>query len=117
MVQCHVDTLESDMRRQERGFCDRFRCSDEGQHRAVMVFIALLVQQHDAGDRSHRGSQCLDGLHVPAFAEIRDTLYDPIHQDPRLWLHWEFIAFIARSRCPALPSHSSFQYTNVPYRD
>ena len=45
----------------------------------MVVRILRLIQQHHAGHRPNQGSERLNHLRIPAFAEIRHTFDDLTH--------------------------------------
>src|SRR2546427_685449 len=61
------------------GFADGFGRSDEGQDAAVVIGVALAVQHDDAGDSLNGVDQRVNGLGLPAFAEVGDALDKTIH--------------------------------------
>ncbi len=74
-----VDPVEGLFSRPKGGFADGFWRSDEGQDAAVVIGVALAVQHDDAGDSLNGVDQRVNGLGLPAFAEVGDALDKTIH--------------------------------------
>src|SRR2546427_13279044 len=74
-----VDSVEGLFSRPKCGFADGFGRSDEGQDAAVVIGVALAVQHDDAGDSLNGVDQRVNGLGLPAFAEVGDALDKTIH--------------------------------------
>jgi hypothetical protein len=81
-VRGEIDPAESLFGRAEGGFDDGVGRTDKGQDRAVMVGVALAVQDDDARDRLNGVDQRVNGLGLPALAEVRDALDQSIHDRP-----------------------------------
>ena len=56
---------------------------DQGEHRAVVIFIALDIQQLHVGVRAQCVSNRFEHFGAPPLAKVGDTLDEPLHETSR----------------------------------
>jgi hypothetical protein len=78
-VVVEIDQLRSDLDRVESGLLHDCRFTDEGEHRAVVIDIGMLIEKSDARDRGNRRSDLDDDLRPPCFAEVGNAFDNPRH--------------------------------------
>ncbi len=74
-----VDQLESFANAAKRRFGDRFRFARERNDAAVVIRVALAVEDVDAFDGLHRGDERVNLRGVAAFGKIRHAFNQTFH--------------------------------------
>src|ERR1700704_3179692 len=79
LVRAHVDLEVSRGNEAVRGGGHCVRVAGEGEHRAVVIDVAGLIEEPDAGDVADGFRESVDRVATPAFADVRHTLDQPRH--------------------------------------
>src|ERR1700704_355416 len=79
LVRAHVDLEVGGGNEGVRGGGHRIRVAGEGEDRAVVIDVAGLIEEPNAGDVADGLRQSVDRVAAPAFADVRHTLDQPRH--------------------------------------
>src|SRR3981081_1864428 len=79
LVRAHVDLEVGGGDEGVRGGGHRIRVAGEGEDRAVVIDVAGLIEEPNAGDVADGLRQSVDRVAAPAFADVRHTLDQPRH--------------------------------------